>query len=188
MTWRSRFLLTCGVVVATLALLVPSASAAPVSIADRKGDGHGPGDIRALRLSQAGSSFTVRLRTEKPLNLDVAPAWQNEGSRSLIRVVFDTRTSTPSADYALVIRNVAGFLDADLVSLIEATPRGGCVPVLTQPQHTRIEATFDFACLAGNGTVRAAARYRLDRGGDGSADSDDRAPNRGYTPKFTFPL
>ena len=187
MTRSRRILFTLSGVLVALALIVPPASAgggAAVSVADRKGDGTGPGDVRALRIAQNGSSFIARLRTEKPLNLDTAPAWQTQGTRSIVRVYLDNRTDTTGPDDVLVIDNDEnGFLRVRLLGLTVWRPEGGCVPVLQQPQLTQIQITLDIGCVSGDDTgIRAYASYRLDRGGNGTIDSVDKAPNAGYTP------
>ena len=182
-----RILFTlCGALVA-LVLVASAAGAASVSRNDPAGDGVGPGDVRALRIAQSGSNFSVRVRTEKPLNLDTAPAWQNETTRSILRVYLDTRDATSGPDYVVVVDNDEGFLEARLVAITAFRPRGGCLPVITQPQLTQIQVSFDVACISTESDgVRGYAAYRLDQRGDGTLDSIDRAPNAGYTPTLTY--
>jgi hypothetical protein len=187
MTWTRRILKTLGGALLAVVLTASAASAdVSLSVADRKGDGLGPGDVRALRVAQAGSNFSLRVRTEKPLNFDVAPAWQNEATRSILRIFLDTNTEHAGADTVVVLDNEEGSLVAKLVHLdTVSSPRGGCLPVITQPQFTQIQLTFDVACL-GSGSVRAYAVYRFDQGGNGTQDSIDRVPNAGWSPRLVL--
>jgi hypothetical protein len=178
-----KLLTALGVVAATVLLLGGPASAGGVfTQSDPKDAPVAKGDIRAVRVSQAGSSLLVRLRTEKPLNLDTAPAWQNEGTRSVIRIYLDTTDGSTGAEAQITIRNDEGFLVAQFFNFVAPSPaEGGCLPVLTQPQLTMIQVSIDIGCFPIPDHAAAYATYRLDQGGDGTQDSFDRAPNVGFT-------
>jgi hypothetical protein len=186
--YRSRrILLTLvGAFVAVVLTASAAGAATEVTGTDRAGDGLGPGDIRAVRLRQSGADFSVRVRTEKPLNLDTAPAWQNEGTRSILRVYLDTVSSASGPEYVVVIDNVNGFLEVDLRGLAAWRPRAGCDPVLTQPQLVQIQVNVGLGCFSTDAGVRAYAAYRYDKRGDGTLNSTDRAPNAGFGPQLSL--
>jgi hypothetical protein len=184
MSWRKRIVALLGVVALGVTVLAGPAGAAAVSAADRRGDGVGPGDMRAVKLENHSDVLTIRVRTEHPINLAASPAWHRAGSQTLLRVFLDTNPSSPGPDYVVVLKAATGEISTAIKGLIEATPRDGCIPSIGQPQPTIIQIAFGSFCLSGNGTVRAYASYRFDQGGDGSIQSFDRAPNAGFGPRL----
>lgn len=175
-------------VTAWVVLLAGPASAASVVAADRKGDGVGPGDVRALNLEHHNDVLRIRVRTERPIDLDSSPAWHRHGSLTLLRIFLDSDPSSPGADYVVVVKPAAGELAADLVTLLHHAPRDGCIPSLAQPQPTMIQAAFGIGCVLSGPSIRAYTSYRFDQGGDGSIQSTDRAPNTGFGPRLAIVL
>jgi hypothetical protein len=173
-------------VVAALCLLASSASAGTVSNADPKGDGHGPGDIRGLRVTEQlspSAAIYVRIRTEKPLNIMNAAAWRTEASQTFLQVNIDVFQPTAGQEYWIrIVPGPSGPVATFHGGIFR--PRGDCEVALSQPQQVFIRVSVPSNCLSGADYVRAFARYRLDRGGDGTVDSDDRAPNAGFGPKL----
>ena len=96
---RRRLLAAAAVVIlAVSAAAGPAQAGGPAVTADRKGDGLGPGDVRALRLEQINNVLRIQVRTEKPINLRVAPAWHRHGSTTLLRVFLETHAASPGPD------------------------------------------------------------------------------------------
>ena len=181
-----RLLLALAVALLGIGVLAPPASAAgSVTVADPAGDGHGPGDLRALRYSQNGNTlgFVFQVRLQQGTNR-VAPTWTNAASQTLLRINLAT-DGGPGIDYVLRVHP-----DPSGASLeYQAINRGLCGFQLTFPQPEIIRVTFSSPiCLDGAETVRAFARFRFDRGGNGTIDSDDRAPNAGYGPTLPVTL
>jgi hypothetical protein len=181
-----------ALVAGALALGVLAApAAAPVTVADPAGDGVGPGDVRAVRLSFPDNPyFAVRIRPKDPINLGTSPAWVRASATSILRANLDV-DDDPAVDYAAVMEPVAGGPVALTLrdyngDPLSPTPRIVCISVL-QPQPTMIELRVNRNCMGNADHLRAFVRYRLDRGGDGTVNSDDRAPNRGWTPIFSMP-
>jgi hypothetical protein len=167
--------------------LLATPAAASVSTADPAGDGVGPGDVRAVRLSYPDAPFVgIRIRTAAPIDLDTSPAWHRATSTSILRANLDT-DDDPAVDYVAVMEPAPGGPVAltlrDFNGPMTPMPRIQCLTVV-QPQPTIIEFRANRNCMDGADHVRAFVRYRLDRGGEGTVDSDDRAPNHGFTPVF----
>jgi hypothetical protein len=180
-----------GLAAAALSIgLLAAPAAAAVSTADPAGDGVGPGDVRAVRLSYPDAPFLgVRIRTAAPIDLETSPAWHRATSTSILRANLDT-DDDPAVDYVAVMEsggpgNPVALTLRDFNTGPSPAPRIQCLSVL-QPQPTIIELRVNRNCLAAAEHVRAFVRYRLDRGGEGTVDSDDRAPNHGFTPVFQF--
>ena len=180
-----RLLVVIGVAALTVPLLAGPAGAASVTSADPRGDGVGPGDVRALNVEQHNDVLRLRVRTERPLDLDRAPAWHREGSLTLLRIFIDS-DSEPGANWVVVVKPAATDLQTRLVALDQAAPRDGCIPSLGQPQPTIIQLAFGISCVSSHGQVRAYASYRFDQGGDGTVQSFDRVPNAGFGPRLTL--
>jgi hypothetical protein len=186
---RRLIAIVCLAALALTAFAGPAAAGGPVTAVDPKGDGVGPGDVRAVRISQTNDVLKFRVRTEKPLNLAAAPAWHRHGSSTMLRFFLETDPAWSGPDWVIRLRGAIGSeLDVALVQLVQHAPRDGCIPSVYQPQPTIIEAAIASGCLSGNGTVRAYASYRFDQGGNGSIDSIDRAPNAGFGPQLNIVL
>ena len=179
MRWRFLTILVAAAL-GVAALAGPAGAGGLVTTVDPKGDGVGPGDIRALKLEQVNNVLRIRVRTEQPINLASSPAWHRAGSQTLLRIFLDSDPTFPGADYVVVVKAAAGELAPSLVQLAQHAPRDGCIPSLFQPQPTIIQAAFGIDCLDTDGRVRGYASYRFDQGGDGSIQSFDRAPNSGF--------
>jgi hypothetical protein len=167
------------------AILAPAAGAAPVVTADPAGDGHGSGDIRGQKMGLDNNTLTLQIRTQQPLNLDGAPAW-SDGANTQLRFNIDVGNE-PGVDYAAVIEpGPSGVTASLLVFGTLPSPRISCDPQITQPELTIIRARIPYGCFASPDYFQTFSRYRLDRGGDGSVNSDDRAPNGGYSGKIVI--
>ena len=183
-----RLLLAPAAAALAVGLLATPASAAPVAVSDPAGDGVGPGDIRAVRLSLPDNPYIgIRIRTQDPIDITTSPAWTRNGSTSILRANLDV-DDDPAIDYAAVMEPGDGAVALTLRNYedpMAPAPRILCLSVL-QPQPTMIEFRANRNCMNSPVHVRTFVRYRLDRGGDGTVNSDDRAPNRGFTPVFQF--
>ena len=156
-------------------------------MSDPAGDGVGPGDIRGLRLSYDDPYIHVRVRTEDPIDIHATPAWVRAGSSTVLRANLDVDEDA-AVDYAAVLRRGSGGPAVQLLDLQpmpSPSPRILCIAI-EQPQPTMIDISVNRGCMGSAEHVRAFVRYRLDRGGDGSVNSDDRAPNTGFSPVFPF--
>jgi hypothetical protein len=182
---RTRTILSAATMALTLLASIISATpaaAAPTVVTDRAGDGHGPGDVRALRYLLVDDFVELQLRTNRPLNLANAPAWRG-ASASLIRFNIDTTAET-GVDATVYVRPGKTGPETSYQSFaVHPTPRAPCQSDVSQPQPTLIRVYLNRGCLPPLDYVRVFARYRLDQGGNGTVDSDDRAPNFGYGPK-----
>jgi hypothetical protein len=179
-----RTIIAGAFVAISLGLFGSTAGADTLVVTDRASDGHGIGDIRAVRLSQSGDYVVAQIRTARGADIDEAPAWSTDESQTSLRFNFDT-TGDRGVDWFVVVEPRLG--GSPLVSLVgianSAAPRAPvpCV-VLRQPEPRVIRVKVHQGCLNLPAHVRAFARYRVDAGGNGSVDSDDRAPQVGYTP------
>ena len=129
----------------------------------------------------------MRVRTEDPIDIHATPAWVRGGSSTVLRANLDV-DEDPAVDYAAVLRRGPGAPAVQLLDLQpmpSPSPRILCIAV-EQPQPTMIELIVNRGCMGNAEHVRAFVRYRLDRGGDGSVNSDDRAPNAGFSAVFQF--
>ncbi|HET9772703.1 MAG TPA: hypothetical protein VFS16_17545 [Acidimicrobiia bacterium] len=179
--------LTVLLVATFLVLLHASpAGAAQVIAADPKGDGVGPGDVRAVNVEHHSDVLRLRVRTEHPIALRTSPAWHRQGSLTRLRIFLDVDPTFAGPDWFVVIKASTGEVQTSLVPLTEQAPRDGCIPSVGQPQPTIIQAAFGVGCVRSNGYVRAYASYRFDQGGDGTVQSVDRAPNAGFGPKLVL--
>ena len=170
------------VVALTLGLLGPPAAADTLVVPDRAGDGQGLGDVRALRLSQAGERVLAQVRTARGVDIDSAPTWTTPGSSTLLRFNFDTNADG-LIDWAVLVEPGASGAHATLMGIAQSpAPRlpVACV-ILSQPEPTVIRIKVLMGCIGLPEHVRAFSRYWFDAGGNGSVDSIDRAPNAGYT-------
>jgi opacity protein-like surface antigen len=171
-----------------LALLVPvlaqPASAASVQKADPTGDGHGAGDIVSVRMQQAGEFILAQVRTAKGLIADEAPTWNSANSSTVLRFNFDNGNDG-EIDY--VVRVEASATGPQLfTSGIAHSPRSPCANSFVQPERTLLRVRIQQSCIGSPAQIRTFARYRLDLGANESIDSDDRAPNAGFTSTLTW--
>jgi hypothetical protein len=174
------------VAVLCIGLLAPPASAAgTVTAADPAGDGHGVGDVRALRYSQNGNSLRTILQVRLQRGTSrTAPTWTNLASASSLRFNIAT-DGGPQVDY------VAEVVPSPTGAMLEfqGIPRGLCGLSVTFPQPEIIRVAFENPiCFGDPDTIRVFSRFRWDRGGDGTIDSDDRAPNAGYAASLPITL
>ena len=177
-----RLVVVVGLALLGLGLLAPPAAAETLVVADRQGDGQGPGDIRAIRLSQAGDYVLLQVRTRRGIDLDTAPAWNTAESSTSLRFNLDVGGDR-GVDWVLTVEpQLGGPPSVSLAGIGNSpAPRVPCL-VLAQPEPTVIRVKVHQGCINLPAGVRAFARYRFDAGGNGSLDSDDRAPQVGYTP------
>jgi hypothetical protein len=165
--------------VGLVGLPAASAGSAPVTVADGANDGHGAGDIRGLRIFQSeaqGYNVAFQIRTQNPLNLGTNPAFRNPAAKSQIRFNVDTDGDRAFEAVGFVESGPAGATARFAYPGINR-PEGLCAPTLGQPTLNSIRVTLPSFCLGGAFQIRAGVRYRLDVGGNGTIDSDDRAPN-----------
>jgi len=170
-----------------LASFVPPAAAgndSPQTAVDPVGDGVGGGDIVALRVAQDGGPIELRVRTREGNNIRTGPAWQ-PGSRSQL-VLNMNNGSDGRPQWAVIITPSPSGARARVVWVGPAPdPTPPCVG-LSQPSPAFIQVRVRQVCLGLPGAFRAFARYRYDRGGNGTVDSSDRAPDFGYTPTINI--
>jgi hypothetical protein len=185
-----RLALVAVTLVTALGVLVPPASAGitgTVVVADPKGDGVGPGDIRAVRISQASTGVAIRIRTERPLAVETAPAWTSPSARSIIRVRLDSDEARPGDEHIVLLDSDSGGVTAGIDDLVDpmAHPEAPCV-TFDQVNPTLLQLKVAYGCfdLGHSGRIRVFARYWFDQGGNGTIDSGDRGPNAGYTERL----
>jgi hypothetical protein len=155
------------------------ASAASVATEDPRGDGHNAGDIRGFRASQAGPKVLLQIRTQRPLDIFNAPAWTNKASTTFLRFNIDANGGT--VDHVVLLTPGPSGPSIEYQSVAHGPSAEVVCATVTQPQPTIIRVAVQTGCLDGT-TVRAFARYGLDVGGNGSQNSDDRAPNFAFAP------
>jgi hypothetical protein len=179
---KLRMLIGALATVLAVGLLTPPAGAGTVVRNDPAGDTAGPGGILAVRLRQAGPNVLAQVRTNRPLDIFSAPSWNNGSSLTQLRFNFDT-DGDPNVDYAVVVD--PGPTVTVLGIAHSPAPRIPCAFVSQpEPDLIRVKVTID--CVGTPADIRTFARYRFDRGGNGSIDTDDRAPNVGYTPPLVL--
>jgi hypothetical protein len=180
---RLRLALAVGTALVALGLATAPASAAPVVVTDRQGDGRGPGDLRALRIAQVGADFVFQVKTQQPLSIHDANAWTRDPSTTELRFNLDVPGGL-GIDYALFVlpnQSDAGA-GVRIQTFGEDRPTmRACDVTLGQPNLNLIRVRVSPTCINEPTRVRAFARYRLDQGGNGTIDSDDRAPNAGFS-------
>jgi hypothetical protein len=167
-------------------LLAPPASAgnaSPQSASDPAGDGHGRGDIRSVRVAQYGGPLILQVRTQLGVRADTAAAWSSATSKTQLRF-YVNHVDDANPDFSVIIRATADGPVGEVTGFPNR-PRGECVTV-TQPRPTLIRASIALVCLPEVASAATFARYRFDRGGDGSINSIDRGPNAGMTPLIDF--
>jgi hypothetical protein len=172
-----RLLLAVTVAVLGIGLLAPPASAAgTVTRTDPAGDGTGVGDVRALKYSQNANTggFLFQVRLAQPTRI-TARTWA-EPSATELRFNIAT-DGGPQVDYVLAVVPADGGPTVTYTGV----SRGLCGLEVTFPQPTIVRVRLNGPiCVDGANSFRVFSRFRFDQGGNGSIDSDDRAPNVGY--------
>jgi hypothetical protein len=182
-----RFLAPLALGLLVLGLLAPPASAGAnvAAASDPVGDGRFGGDLVALRTSTDATRLILQVRTSQPLDVRTAPAWTRPGSTTLLR--FDIYDTAATPDYLVLLRRGANGPVGQVVKPGSGpVPGAGCVTV-TQPAKVLIRVAVRFTCLPDAQSARVAARYRFDSRGDGSVNSNDRAPDEGTAGTIDFP-
>ena len=170
-------LLTGSVVLAvTVGLLAPPAAADTVVRTDPVGDSTGPGNLVAVRMSHSDDRLLLQVRTHRGIDVATAPAWNAPESVTQLRFNLDVQ-GDPRVDYVIVLSRSGGV---EILAVAQASPRAPCT-LTSQPEPTIIRIRVAYSCIGIPEHVRVFARYRFDGGGNGTVDTDDRAPNAGYT-------
>ena len=159
-------------------LLAPPAAADTIVRSDPVGDSSGPGNIVALRMSHSDDRLLLQIRTNRGIDKATAPAWNAPESLTQLRFNLDVQGDR-KVDYIIVLSRSGGI---EILAVAQSpTPRAPCA-ITSQPDPTIIRVRVAYSCIGIPEHVRVFARYRFDQGGNGSVDTDDRAPNTGYTP------
>jgi hypothetical protein len=175
-------MLTVAAVLGVGAPSAPVAAAVPSRhvVVDPR-DAAAPADLRTVRILHRMADVVVVLRTQRQLNIGANAAWTSASSASEILIPIDTG-GTAAADFRVqLLPSPAGAVP----SLVQLPSAERCVPFLDQPTRFKIRLRFERDCIDSPDHLRLFVRYRYDRGGDGTVDSNDRARNTGWTPPIS---